>query len=78
MRAGVSVTAAKHWRIASWAVIWATWSPHVGDPSMSPLPRPYQGSITQSWPKATGMPDASIRARVAAAPGVGVVASLQG
>ena len=59
MRAGVVVTASKQARMASWPVICATCRPMCATSSMSPEPRLYQGSITQSWPKATGTPAAS-------------------
>ena len=42
----------------SWLVICATCRPMCATSSMSPEPRPYQGSITQSWPKATFTPAA--------------------
>ena len=58
MRAGFVVTASKHWRMACWLVIWATCRPMLATSSMSPEPRLYQGSITQSWPKATVSPAA--------------------
>ncbi|EWS59209.1 hypothetical protein Y695_04633 [Hydrogenophaga sp. T4] len=52
------VTASKHWRMPAWLVICATCRPMWATSSMSPLPSEYQGSITQSWPKATVTPAA--------------------
>ena len=54
--AALTVTASKQARIAFWLVICAT-------SSMSPLPKPYQESITQSWPTATFTPAAITLAR---------------
>ena len=47
-------------RIASMPVICATCNPMCATSSMSPEPRLYHGSITQSWPNATSTPAAII------------------
>ena len=57
--AGVVVTASKAYRMASIPVICATCKPMCATSSMSPEPRLYHGSITQSWPNATSTPAAS-------------------
>ena len=55
-RAALTVTASKQARMRCCEVIWATCRPIAATSSMSAEPRLYQGSITQSWPKATLTP----------------------
>jgi len=58
MRAGFTVTASKQARMPACEVICATCRPIEATSSMSAEPSEYQGSSTQSWPKATVMPAA--------------------
>ena len=56
IRAGMSVTASNAQRIASRLVIGTAWTAMWATSSMSVVPSPYQGSMTQSWPRATVTP----------------------
>ena len=57
--AGTAVTASKQRRMAYWLVSWPTCTAMWATSSMSPEPSEYQGSMTQSWPKATRTPAAA-------------------